>query len=201
MTAAPSPATRRASLRSRRRWLPTLLTVAVVATSFWRPVAAVHESTNTLVFAPGPASAAPTAAGNGRIDYRGGTEPQSQWTATFAFVGLAPAATYTVVVRGRAGDDGSPAADAFTPICAFATDGAGAGGCWFYLVGLRRVGVVQLRLGAEGGAPVLQATRAAGGPGSIVSLPNRFSPSPVASPAASPGSVRPASGTPGPPGA
>jgi len=137
-----------------------------------------HESTNALVFAPVDASPSPRAAGEGKIEFHGGSEPKTRWTVTFTFTDLQPATMYMVVVRGRFGADESPEATAFTTLCRFRTDTAGAGGCWDYLVELRRVGVVQLRANGEDGAPVLQATREAGGPGSITSVPNRFSPRP-----------------------
>lgn len=143
---------------------------------------AEHESTNVLVFAPTAGSASPLVAGDGVIAYKGGAEPASRWTITLRLTGLEPDQTYAVVVRGRTGDDGSAEAAAFSPLCRLRTSDAGDGGCWDYAQGMRRLGVVQVRVGDERGAPVLQATRAPGGPGAITSLPNEHSPSPPASP-------------------
>jgi len=162
-----------------------LLIVAWVAGPA-NPTAAVHESTNRLTFAPVPESDRTSAAGEGLIVFHGGDEPNSQWTATFSARALDPESPYTVVVQGRFGEDGSAAATAFSPICTFTTDRQGNGGCWYYIVGLKRLAVAQIRAGAESGSPVLQATRAPGGPGRMTSEPNRYSPSPVASPSASP---------------
>jgi len=176
---------RSSPVRVSRRSL-VLPTAAILAFLVLRPAGAVHESTNTLVFAPVPGSPAPTATGTGVVDFRGEPEPESKWVATFRFAGLAPATAYAVAVQGRFGADGSAEADAFTEVCAFRTGDDGAGGCWYYVRAMRRLGAAQLRLDGADGPPVLQATRAPGGPGSITSQPNRFSPSPVASPLASP---------------
>lgn len=145
---------------------------------------AEHESTNVLVFAPTVGSASPLAAGDGVIAYKGGAEPGSRWTITLRLSGLEPGQTYAVVVRGRTGDDGSAEAMAFSSLCRLRASAAGEGGCWDYAQGMRRLGVVQVRVGDERGTPVLQATRAPGGPGAVTSLPNEHSPSPAASPVA-----------------
>lgn len=154
--------------------------VALTALLAWAVLgaSAAHERINRLTFAPLAASSAPTGTGVGTIEYRGGDEPRSRWTATFRFAGLQADTAYTVAVRGRFGDDGSAAAETFTGLCTFRTDGAGAGGCWDYARGLRRLGVAQLRLGDENGPPMVQATRAPGGPGAIEGVPNRFTPRP-----------------------
>ncbi|CAA9568523.1 MAG: hypothetical protein AVDCRST_MAG49-3339 [uncultured Thermomicrobiales bacterium] len=157
-----------------------------------RSASAAHDTTNTLVFAPVTGSPSPAATGDGVVEFRGGPEPRSRWSARFGFRGLQPDTDYAVVVQGRFGEDGSPAAEAFTPLCAFRTDPTGAGTCWWYHLGLRRLSVVQVRLGDAAGAPVLQATRAPGGPGTITSRPNPFSPP------ASPGIATPLPGTPPP---
>lgn len=128
---------------------------------------AAHESSNQLTFAPVAGSASPDGSGTGVINYIKGTsgeEPDTQWASSFTFTGLEANTMYTVVVRGRFAN-----ADAFSGICSFMTDDAGDGTCQSRFDGLQRLGVAQLRLGGEGGTPVLQATRAAGGPGTIVS--------------------------------
>lgn len=149
---------------------------------------ASHESTNILGFAPIAGSPIPAASGSGYITFHGEEEPRSRWTVSFAFAGLAPDTAYVVVNQGRFGEDGEPAATAFTALCDFQTDDLGNGGCWNYLLGLRRVNVIQLRAQHEDGAAVLQATRAPGGPGTITSAPNIFSPAPTAAPIATPSS-------------
>ena len=162
-----------------RRTLLRTLTVGVVLVVLlaWAVLgaSAAHEGVNHLTFAP--AAATPAPAGTGTLAFQGGDEPRSRWTSTFRFTGLQVGATYSVVVQGRFGDDGTPAATAFSGLCSFRTDGSGAGGCWNYSLGLRRLAVAQLRLGDEAGPSVLQATRAIGGPGAIASAPNRFTPS------------------------
>ncbi|MGH2531621.1 MAG: hypothetical protein ACRDJW_04885 [Thermomicrobiales bacterium] len=142
------------------------------------PVRAVHEGANTLAFAPVDGSSTPSASGEGVIDYHGGLDAESRWTGTFQFTGLQPGAEHTVVVQGRFGEDGTPEAEEFAPICSFTTDHAGDGGCWYYFLELRRLGAAQLRLGDAHGAALLQATREPGGPGAMTGVPNRFSPTP-----------------------
>ena len=138
--------------------------------------AAEHYGTNSLVFAPIAESSTSRARGFGVVEYKGGSEPRSKWTATFQFDDLPADTTYTVVVQGRFGDDGSVDAYAFSELCWFHSDAAGEGGCWSYFRGLRRLDVVQLRAGDEQGRPVLQATRSDDGPGSITAVPNRYTP-------------------------
>ena len=118
----------------------------------------------------------------GTIEFRGGAEPESRWTATFQFTGLQPETEYTVVVEGRFGEDDTPEAVAFSPICAFRTGADGDGGCWYYLVGLRRLNVVQVRVGDEDGQAALQATRGEDGPGSMTSESNMHSQALTATP-------------------
>lgn len=170
---------------SRYNRMVALLIVAVLAVAsvfaFVYQASAVHESTNTMVFAV-PAGTSP-ALGDGVVTYHGGDADSSRWTARFHFTGLRPNGRYAVVVQGRFGTDGSPEAVAFTTLCAFQTDGAGAGGCWWYHMVLKRLSVVQLREGDEAGNVVLQATRKPGGPGSITSVANEFSPTPTPAPA------------------
>lgn len=147
---------------------------------------ASHESTNILGFAPIAGSPVPAASGSGYITFHGVEEPRSRWTVSFEFAGLAPGTAYVVVNQGRFGEDGEPAATAFTALCSFQTDDLGSGGCWNYLLGLRRANVIQLRAQNEDGDAVLQASRAPEGPGVITSVPNVFSPAPTASPIATP---------------
>ncbi len=162
------------------RWVLVAL-VGIAALAAAPRGRAEHESTNALTFAPVDGSSATEGTGTGEIVYNGGgSEPVSRWTATFRFAGLAPDANHTVVVQGRFGEVGSAEADAFTAVCSFRSSAAGDGGCWDYYLGQERLGVAQLRLGGEAGEPVLQATRAPGGPGAIVSTRNRHSPSPTA---------------------
>lgn len=147
--------------------IPLLVSLVSPFTSF-----ADHESDNDLTFEPVPNSPSPGGSGTGTIEFRGGGEPASRWTTTFQFAGLQPESHYVTLVQGRTGEDNSPAAGAFSLICAFRTDGEGEGGCWYYLIGLRRLGIVQVRLDGEDGPVVLQATRMDGGPGSMTSTTN-----------------------------
>src|SRR5215212_12106753 len=130
---------------------------------------------NRLKFATVEPFLLPDATGTGIVDYKGGSEPSSQWRASFRFTGLEAGASYTVVIRGRFGAVGSHAADSFTPLCSFKTDAVGQGGCFWYFRGLARLNLVQLRAGGDNGTPVLGARRPRG-PGSIATEPNRFSP-------------------------
>lgn len=151
--------------------LVLLLALAIPLT----PSLAVHEGDTELAFEPVEGSRSPVGAGTGLVAYAGGTEPESRWTITLRFSGLQADTDYLSLVAGRFGEDGSAEAKAFTPICGFRTDAEGNGGCWYYLVGLRRLGVMQLRLGDGDGEIVLQATRAEGGPGSMTGSPNHHS--------------------------
>lgn len=133
----------------------------------WGSAHGAHESANQLTFAPVAGSASPDGSGQGVINYvKGisGEEPNTEWTSSFRFSGLAADTMYTVVVRGRFADAGG-----FSGICSFTTDTNGNGRCQERFTGLQRLAVAQLRLGGEDGTPVLQATRPAGGPGTIVS--------------------------------
>ena len=162
-----------------------------------RPASAAHESTNTLIFEPVAGSTTPAAKGDGVIEYRGGDVLDSRWTVQLRFTGLEPGAAYVAVLQGRFGATGTPEAELFTELCTVRASAAGEGGCWWYLVQMQHVDVVQLRVGSVDGAPIVQATRKGEGPGSIVSTPNAFSPaesSPVASPVASPPAASPATG-------
>jgi hypothetical protein len=134
-----------------------------------------HFGKNRLEFAPVAPFVLPEATGTGIIDYEGGKEPSSQWRASFRFTGLAAEARYTVVIKGRFGEPGSAEANAFTALCAFTTDAAGEGGCFWYFRGLARLNVVHVRAGDDPGSPVLEASRGRG-PGAIETRPNRFSP-------------------------
>ncbi len=164
-----------------------------ILTAIVRPGLAVHESTNTLVFEPVQGEGAASASGTGTVDFRGGGLEDSRWTATFRFEGLDPGAAYVVAVQGRFDAEGTPGAVEFSPICAFTTDPAGEGGCWYYFVVLINLAVVQVQAGELRGPVALQATRK-DGPGSIVGEANRFSPAqpatPVATPTASPAPTR-----------
>ncbi len=132
------------------------------------PAYAAHESNNRLQFAPVAATPSPNASGAGTINYVKGTsgeEPDTEWTSSFRFTGLAADTAYSVVVSGR-----FVTANVFSDICSFTTNSAGAGSCTSRFTGLRRLAVAQLRL-TSAGTPVLQATRQAvtTGPGSITS--------------------------------
>jgi hypothetical protein len=156
-----------------------------------------HESTNDLTFEPVVDSPSPDGAGEGIIDYHGGGEPDTLWTATVQFTDLEPEQAYAVMVQGRYGLDGTDAATAFTPICDFTTDASGDGGCWYYFVGLVRLAVMEVRIGDADGEVVLRATASDDGPGSLSRMANEFSPtatalaaqSASASPAATPGAT------------
>jgi hypothetical protein len=134
-----------------------------------------HFGKNRLRFSAVEPFFLPDATGTGIVDYKGGNEPSSQWRASFRFTGLEAGASYTVVIRGRFGAAGSPAADSFTKLCSFQTDAAGQGGCFWYFRGLALLNLVQLRTESANGIPVLGARRPRG-PGSIETEPNRFSP-------------------------
>jgi hypothetical protein len=134
-----------------------------------------HFGKNRLRFSALAPSLLPDATGTGIVDYKGGREPSSQWRASFRFTGLEAGASYSVVIRGRFGAAGSPAANSFTELCSFRSDDIGHGGCFWYFRGLARLNLVQLRTGGENGTPVLGARRPRG-PGSIETEPNRFSP-------------------------
>jgi hypothetical protein len=134
-----------------------------------------HFGKNRLVFELVEPVLLPNAAGSGIVDYKGSKEPSSRWRATMKFSGLEPGATYTVAIQGRFGGGGSPEASAFTALCSFTAGANGEGGCFWYFRGLARLNLVQLRSGDENGPPVLEASRA-GGPGTIKTDPNRFSP-------------------------
>jgi hypothetical protein len=134
-----------------------------------------HFGENRLKFATVEGTLLPDAEGTGIVEYKGGKEPSSQWRASFRFTGLEPTATYTVIVRGRFGEAGTPEAGAYTPLCSFETDDQGQGSCFWYFRGLARLTIVQLRDGDENGAEVLEASRGRGR-GSIETEPNRFSP-------------------------
>lgn len=165
--------------------LAALITVIAMGNS----AMAVHESTNTLVFEAVRGGGSPEAAGAGVIEYRGGEVLDSRWTVQLQFRGLTPGALYVAVIQGRYGATGSPEADVFSPLCTLVASPAGEGGCWWYLVRMEHLDVVQLRIGSVDGAAVVQATRKGDGPGSIASVPNAFSPleaAPVASPVGSP---------------
>jgi hypothetical protein len=165
-----------------RRARAALLWIALVATLVFgiSPAAAQSQNIgyfgkNRLTFSAVAPFLLPDATGTGIVDYKGGREPSSQWRASFRFTGLEAGASYTVVIRGRFGTAGSPAADSFTPLCSFQTDAVGQGGCFWYFRGLARLNFVQLRTSGENGTPVLGARRPRG-PGSIETEPNRFSP-------------------------
>lgn len=138
------------------------------------PSFAVHEGDTNLTFEPVADSPSPSGSGEGKIEFRGGAEPVSRWTAIFRFTALEPGAAYVVVVQGQFGEDGSPEAEAFTPICGFAADANGNGGCWFYLVGLRRLATIQVQVDDGSETVALQSTRT-DGPGSMTGIANSYS--------------------------
>ena len=156
-----------------------LLALAVSVLAFGASPAAAQSigyfGKNRLEFSSVAPFLLPDATGSGIVDYKGGKEPTSQWRASFRFTGLEPGTSYTVAIRGRYGARGSPAANAFTPLCSFQADAQGQGGCFWYFRGLARLNLVQLRAGDENGTQVLEASRS-GDAGSIVTEPNRFSP-------------------------
>jgi len=148
---------------------------------------AAHESANHLSYAP-VGSASPGAGGRGIINYVKGTsgaEPNTQWTSSFRFSGLAANMSYTVTVKGR-----FASATESSKICSFTTTRSGNGGCATAFTGLQRLGVSQLVTGPDAsGAPVLQATRQAlaKGPGSITSSGGCREPAQGGSTCAAPG--------------
>jgi len=130
------------------------------------PALASHEGNNKLTFAPVAGSLSPDASGAGVVNYVKGQsteEPDTAWTSSFHFAGLAPETTYTVVLFAF----GVPKA-----VCAFTSNENGHGGCTSTFTSLDRFGSAQLRLGGGSGTPVLQATRHSTGdvgPGEIIS--------------------------------
>jgi len=143
-------------------FLALLVTLALPAATL-----AAHESNNKLTFAPVAESSAPDASGSGVINYIKGTseeEPDTAWSSSFRFDGLAPNTTYVVAVKGRFADPVP-----FSEICRFSTNANGSGGCAEAFLGLERLAIAQLQM--TDGTPVLQATRQAvvAGPGSITS--------------------------------
>ena len=134
-----------------------------------------HYGTNRVTFERAGNAAPDNAQGKGVVDFRGGEEPESRWRGSFRFSGLNSERSYTVVVRGRFGANGSDAADAYTAICSFETDAKGTGNCFSYFSGLARLDIVQLRDGDEDGTRVMQANRNENF-GSIDTAPSRYSP-------------------------
>ncbi len=170
-----------------RKIVTVLLAMFAVAALAALPALAAHESNNALTFAPVAGSPSPAAAGTGVINYIKGIseeEPNTAWSSSFRFQGLEPDTTYTVVVRGRFADP-----TAFSAICSFTTNAAGAGSCSESFIGLQRLAIAQLRLGGVSGTPVLQATRQAvvSGPGEIVSRGGCREPDQMGSTCAAPG--------------
>lgn len=148
----------------RYRWstsqLVALIVLLALTFTLSSTVFAAHESNNDLTFAPVANSPSPNAAGKGTINYikgLSGEEPDTTWQSSFQFTGLEPNTTYTIVVKGRFADP-----NAFSGICTFTTNNQGNGTCETRFTSLQRLGVAQLRLGGEGGAVVLEATRASG---------------------------------------
>jgi hypothetical protein len=136
--------------------------------------APVHYGTNSLTFAAVGKNQSPSAKGRGEVEYDGGNDPRSRWSASFRFTGLTPDTAYSVQVLGRFGEDGSKDAAAYTELCSFTSERNGSGSCFAYFRGLMRLNVVQLQIAGTGGGPVMQATRSDSGPGSITTVPNRY---------------------------
>lgn len=124
---------------------------------------------NVLTFAPVSGSPSPNGDGNAEITITDGTIAggDDRWFTRGYVSGLQPYTRYTLVVQGRFVLPGSVSND-FSSIASFRTDGSGGGNFWnsFYI--LKRLGVAQIR---RDGVPVLQATRAAGGIGTIATIP------------------------------
>lgn len=153
-----------------RKSLLVLLVAICLGSLTALPALASHEGNNALTFAPVAGSASPDGSGAGIVNYvkgRSTEEPDTLWTSSFHFAGLAPDTTYTVVLFMA----GVPRSG----ICTFTSNAIGQGGCTSKFETLDRFGSAQLRLGGEGGTPVLQATRHATGdigPGEIISHGN-----------------------------
>ncbi|MCP9488224.1 MAG: hypothetical protein MSC30_20475 [Gaiellaceae bacterium MAG52_C11] len=162
-----------------KRILPLLFAVFSLAGLAALPALASHESNNALTFAPVVGSASPEASGTGTINYVKGasTEPDTVWTSSFRFSGLAPATAYSVVVFSRG------------EICTFTSTATGTGHCENTFVSLPKLGIAQLRVGGNAGPAVLQATRqaVASGPGEIVSRGGCREPDQAGSTCAAPG--------------
>jgi hypothetical protein len=135
---------------------------------------AVHETgVNRLTFAPAAGSPAVNASGFGTwVLYRGSLEAGTdQWALSDRFRGLRPNTRYSVVVRGKTtSPPGMPGGD-FEEVYSFVTAPDGTARIPLVFRRLNNLGVVQVRVGGPGGTPILQATRAAGGPGAIITIP------------------------------
>lgn len=132
-----------------------------------------HYGINSVTFEAVGRTLPAGANGRGEVTYDGGTEPKSRWSSTFRFSGLSPKTDYAVVVRGRFGDSGTEEASEYSELCSFTSDGDGSGTCFAYFRGLERLDAVQLRQ-TDDDDRVMQATRSESGPGSIATVPNRF---------------------------
>jgi hypothetical protein len=149
-----------------KRRLLILFAVLCLGSLAALPALASHEANNALTFAPVASSPSPDASGEGIVNYVSGqstSEPDTAWTSSFHFSGLAGNTTYTIVLFMA----GVP----HSGICSFTSNVIGNGGCSSTFGTLDRFGSAQLRLGGEAGTPVLQATRHATGdvgPGEII---------------------------------
>jgi len=164
---------------TRRRFIPAL-TLAIVAGAATIAYAVHETGNNVLTFAPVAGSFSPNAKGSGetsitqgKIDSAPGNgvdDGTDVWKASFQFSGLKPRQMYTITVPGRY--DAPPPAE--SGIVSFVTSSDGSSRTYFEFVGLARLGVARLRLGGDQGPVVLQATRAAGGAGTIVTQPGSY---------------------------
>lgn len=136
-------------------------------------VAPVHFGTNSVTFEVIGKVLPAGANGQGEIDYDGGVNLKSRWSATFQFSSMTPETEYAVVVRGRYGDAGSKEATEYSDLCSFTSDADGRGSCFAYFRGLARLDVVQV-WEADDDRKVMQATRSSSGVGTITTVPNRF---------------------------
>src|SRR3954447_21395650 len=141
-----------------RKALLFLLAAVCLGATAALPAFASHEGNNELTFAPVAGWPSPDGSGSGIVNYVKGestTEPDTAWTSSFHFAGLAPETTYAVVLFMA----GVPRSG----ICTFTSNLNGHGGGARTFETLDRFGSAQLRLGGETGTPVLQATRHATG--------------------------------------
>ncbi len=135
-------------------------------------VYAVHDTGNNIV-TYAPIADTPNASGRfetriseGRIDQvlgDGLDTGTDVWRSSARFSRLRARQMYTITVVGRF----DSAADE-SGVVTFITDSSGSSRIWFDFAGLARLGVSRVRLGGDRGPIVMEARRAAGGPGTIV---------------------------------
>lgn len=171
-------------LPSRRVALFALVSALVLGTA--AVVYAVHDTGNNIVtYAPVAGSSSPNAWGRfetriseGRIDSNLGTNGTGNgiddgtdvWRSNASFSRLRPRQMYTITVVGRFDSSADESG-----VVTFITDSSGGSRIWFEFAGLARLGVSRVRLGGDRGPIVMEARRAAGGPGTIITQTGGYS--------------------------